>query len=829
MLESVVLGLSKWLVSSLFGGYVYQQAVKKFGKDKFQLLTERALDEVLKKEDNRIIWNKIMEKEDFKIEDSTEFDFNQVCSWFSGEDTTLCQNLFENLQREYLKQLYEVGKEDPVTKYLLNEVARLDDHEVRIKRLETIYPKILELYKYVETVMRPSTVAVSFCELPAEENLRYELGPFELAYITRESIPIDDLAEKENIVFTGKCGSGKSRLLFEVLKGKKNVVFLKSFFKETDIPGLEVLVQDLTDFVIVWDNLHMVKEEDIRGCLQRISTICQKKGVDFRFFGASRKENIHYGLLITEVSLPDMRKVQLVDACSTKYKKEISEGVAEHLLEAGDGTPEYILSFFKTFKKEEIIEEDLKDCPGDVVELWVKYIKDMDIKGTAVEKALRSVALSSRGFEQVILEYVEDVYCHVFYGGKSHFDDSIRSLQEMFFIEKTEGETYSFHDSRAEAVEKEFPLEMMHVNRLITIVSEFPEEDQRHILRKYAEWSFFAKRYEICVRFYDFIIELSPEDAQAHGNRGNAYYKSKQVKKAIEDYDRAIEIDPEYALAYYNRGNAHSELNQYERAIEDFDKAIEIDPELPQAYYNRGLAYYKSKQYEKAIRDFDKAIEIDNEDAQAYGNRGNAHSELNQYEKAIRDYDKAIEIDPGLALAYTNRGLAYSELNQVEKAIRDFDRALKLKETLPDKGARAYYFLGEAMERMKNFEEAAQAFKNAGITFFSLEDLELSLACFLKGFKLIKHIQNENVEYCGLFLYIRSKDNNIKDTLQKIKVQNKPLDSIFTLALKKDKGEDIKKEVQDLSNTHKSSDILLLLSRLTMESPEEPSIEDSHN
>ena len=61
----MVLGLSKWLVSSLFGGYVYQQAVKKFGKDKFQLITERAHDEVLKKEDNRIIWNKIMEKKGF--------------------------------------------------------------------------------------------------------------------------------------------------------------------------------------------------------------------------------------------------------------------------------------------------------------------------------------------------------------------------------------------------------------------------------------------------------------------------------------------------------------------------------------------------------------------------------------------------------------------------------------------------------------------------------------------------------------------------------------------------------------------------------------------
>ncbi|MBU7029465.1 MAG: tetratricopeptide repeat protein [Theionarchaea archaeon] len=452
------------------------------------------------------------------------------------------------LSLEFLNELSKSDREKKLFEILIENRINLENVKNEIEELNL---------GSLEAMMRFSTTAFSFSELPTEEELRDELGPFELTYIKRETIRIDDLKKKEKVVFAGKCGSGKSRLLFEILKGRENIAFLKSFFKENDVMSLGMVVQPLTDFIIVWDNLHMVKEEEIQQCLQRINAVCQEKGVNLRFFGASRKEKVRYGLSIEEISLPDMRKKQLVDVCSKLYGKEIDRKAAETLLSVGDGTPEYILSFFKTFRKKVVTEEDLEDCPADVVKFWAEYIKDMNVKGSAVEKALRSVALSSRGFERVVLEYVENLYSSVFYGDLSRFDDSMIALQEMFFIEKRGEERYSFHDSRAEAVEREFPLEMRHVNRLVAVVLKLPEEVRRYVLRNYADWSFFAERYEICVRFSDFMIE----------------------------------IDPKLAQAYNNRGLAYRELNRYERAIEDFDKALEIDPKLAQAYKNFMVTY----------------------------------------------------------------------------------------------------------------------------------------------------------------------------------------------------------------------------------------------
>jgi tetratricopeptide (TPR) repeat protein len=741
----------------------------------------------------------------------------KICTKYNIEEKTLKEKSIDELRSlldeeqwkelslEFLEELSRSDREKKLSEILMESNIYLENMRDRIDALNLESLKIM---------MRSSTAAVSFYELPSEKDLIWELGAFELQYIEREHIEIEDLKNKKRVVFVGKCGSGKSRLLFEILKGEKNVVFVKRFFTGADAIGLSTTVWPLTDFVIVWDNLHLIKEEEIRKCLQRIEDLCRKKGIDFRFISASRREKTRYGLQIEEISLPDLRRMQLVEACSKRYGKKIDRKVAEKLLEVGDGTPEYIISFFKLFKKGQITEGDLKDFSSELVSMWVDHIKDMGIKGTDTEKALRSVTLSSRGFGGIVLKYVEDLYRNVFYGDMSNFDNSLRSLGEMFFVEEVSDEEFSFHDSRAEAVEQEFPLKMFHLNRLIAMVSKLQEEIRKYLFRNYADWSYYSKKYEFCVRFYDCIIEIDPEYASAYSNRGLAYSHLNQFQQAINDYNKAIEIDPELAQAYYNRGNAYSDLNQFQQAINDYNKAIEIDPELAQAYSNRGLAYSHLNQFQQAINDYNKAIEIDPELAQAYYNRGNAYSHLNQFQQAINDYNKAIEIDPEYASAYYNRGNAYSHLNQFQQAINDYNKAIKLQESLPDKGARVYHSLGDALEKVEKFEKAVDAFKTGGIVFLTLGDSRTSLTSLSRGFQLLEHVQNASVVYCGLFLYIILKDSKVRDTLQKIKIPDGALKKIFMLALKKDKGENIENEIEALEKTIESPDLLLLLSLL---------------
>ena len=47
---------------------------------------------------------------------------------------------------------------------------------------------------------------------------------------------------------------------------------------------------------------------------------------------------------------------------------------------------------------------------------------------------------------------------------------------------------------------------------------------------------------------------------------------------AIEDYTRVIELDPDHALAHLNRGKVRDGQGDHEGAIEDYTRALRLTP-----------------------------------------------------------------------------------------------------------------------------------------------------------------------------------------------------------------------------------------------------------
>jgi tetratricopeptide (TPR) repeat protein len=147
MTAPLVMGLAQWLLSSLFGGWVYQQTESLLQKDTFYSLTEKAVNGAIKDKSNLIIWNDINERQDIKIEDPLTFDSDDICTKFSGRDAEACHHFFRDLQEHYLRQLYELGEKDPVLKFLIRETSKLDDFEARIVQLEEMVPAFIKLFE----------------------------------------------------------------------------------------------------------------------------------------------------------------------------------------------------------------------------------------------------------------------------------------------------------------------------------------------------------------------------------------------------------------------------------------------------------------------------------------------------------------------------------------------------------------------------------------------------------------------------------------------------------------------------------------------------------
>ena len=178
--------------------------------------------------------------------------------------------------------------------------------------------------------------------------------------------------------------------------------------------------------------------------------------------------------------------------------------------------------------------------------------------------------------------------------------------------------------------------------------------------------------YKKAIEYYDQVIAINHQDADAYNNRGVAKADSGSHKEAIQDYGKAIEINPQYANAYNNRGNAKTKAGNHKEAIQDYDKALEINPQLAESFNNRGFAKGKSGSHKEAIQDYDKALEINPQYATAFYNRGFAKGKSDNHTEAIADFDKAIEINPQYAEAYHIRGLTKQLMGDEAGAKEDF-------------------------------------------------------------------------------------------------------------------------------------------------------------
>jgi tetratricopeptide (TPR) repeat protein len=239
------------------------------------------------------------------------------------------------------------------------------------------------------------------------------------------------------------------------------------------------------------------------------------------------------------------------------------------------------------------------------------------------------------------------------------------------------------------------------------------------------------------VQWINKAIEINPNYASAHSNRGNALKDLKQHLAAIDSYDKAIAIKPDHVDAYYNRGVALYELKQHPAAIDSFNQAIAIRPDHADAYYNRSIALYELNQFQAAIDSCNRAIALKPRHAQAYYNRGKALNELKRYQAAVESYDQAIAIEPDYAAAYDDRGIALSELKQYQAAIDSYDKAIAIK---PD-CAETYSNRAIALSQLRQYKDAidsygkaiavkpdcAEAYSNRGITLSELKQHQAAI------------------------------------------------------------------------------------------------------
>ncbi len=116
-------------------------------------------------------------------------------------------------------------------------------------------------------------------------------------------------------------------------------------------------------------------------------------------------------------------------------------------------------------------------------------------------------------------------------------------------------------------------------------------------------------RYDDAIHQLNKVVELLPEDFQAHNDLGALYFALERWKQARMAWGRSLEIDPNYA-AYSNLGTLHYMQAHFDSASHMYEKALELDDRDYQVWGNLASSYHWQEKIELARDAYRKAIEM---------------------------------------------------------------------------------------------------------------------------------------------------------------------------------------------------------------------------
>ena len=241
-------------------------------------------------------------------------------------------------------------------------------------------------------------------------------------------------------------------------------------------------------------------------------------------------------------------------------------------------------------------------------------------------------------------------------------------------------------------------------------------------------------------------LQLRPDDAASHYNRGRAWVDKGQMDAAIAEFRKALKLRPDDVPCHVGLGMALAGKGQTDAAIAEFREALRLQPNDPAAHIGLGTALAAKGQTDDAIAQFRAALKLRYDDALAHYDLGTALATIGDEDGAIAEFREALKLRPDDVHSYIGMGTMLAGKGQEEAAIAEFRKALKIQ---PD-DVSAHYNLGTALASIGDINGAiaeyyevirlkpdhAWAFVGLGTALEAKGDFAGALAAFKTGHEM---------------------------------------------------------------------------------------------
>jgi len=199
---------------------------------------------------------------------------------------------------------------------------------------------------------------------------------------------------------------------------------------------------------------------------------------------------------------------------------------------------------------------------------------------------------------------------------------------------------------------------------------------------------------------------------RTHGEplaRAKELVQQGRVDEAIELYLGILTVNPGNLKAHHNLGVLFDELHQYEDALEHFAAAERIAPESVEVLTNYASALTSVARYDQAEAILSRAQRLDGESPLVRTAVGVLYFRRGLYTQAEAELRWVCSRDRDNGPAFYYRGEALNRLGRFDEAGQAMERA---KVLLPN-DPRPFYTLGHLYDRKHQAEEAAEMYRHA--------------------------------------------------------------------------------------------------------------------
>ena len=175
------------------------------------------------------------------------------------------------------------------------------------------------------------------------------------------------------------------------------------------------------------------------------------------------------------------------------------------------------------------------------------------------------------------------------------------------------------------------------------------------------------------------VVEITPQDAEAHNNLGITLKELGRLKESEASYRQAIALKPDYAEAHNNLGITLKELGGLEESEASLRQAIALKPDYAEAHSNLGSTLQELGSLAEAEASFRQAIALEPEYTEAHSNLGATLQALGRLHEAEASLRHSIKLKPDFAEPHNNLGVVLQELGRLEQAAESYGQAIWLK------------------------------------------------------------------------------------------------------------------------------------------------------